>query len=75
MGNSKFEDESRPARTSHINLRKKYIGKPSAGKPHAGFEEAGDGNGLNCGNRDITASSLDPTIRTRMYGGVGGEGL
>jgi len=30
----------------HITFDMKLIGKPSAGKPHAGFEEAGDGNGL-----------------------------
>jgi len=46
----------------HINLRKKCIGKPSEGKLHAGFDEAGDGNGLNYENRDITAPSLDPTL-------------
>jgi hypothetical protein len=27
------------------NLDKKYTGKPSAGNPHAGFDEAGIGNG------------------------------
>jgi len=58
-----------------INFGTKLTGKRSVGKPHAAFDEAGDGNGLNCGNRDITAPLLDPTIRTRMYGGVGGEGL
>ena len=55
------ENESRLARMGHINLRKKCIGKPSEGKLHAGFEEAGDGNGLKYGNTDITAPSFDPT--------------
>ncbi len=27
------------------NLNKKHTGKPSAGNPHAGFDEAGIGNG------------------------------
>ena len=27
-----------------INLQTKLTGKPSAGKPHAGFDEAGVGN-------------------------------
>ncbi|HUU17080.1 MAG TPA: hypothetical protein VMW72_08030 [Sedimentisphaerales bacterium] len=39
---------------SHINLGMKHIGKRSAGKPHADFDEAGAGNGL-------TAPALDPT--------------
>jgi len=39
---------------SHINLGEKHIGKRSAGKLHAAFEEAGAGNGL-------TAPALDPT--------------
>ncbi|HUU16122.1 MAG TPA: hypothetical protein VMW72_03145 [Sedimentisphaerales bacterium] len=39
---------------SHINLGMKHIGKRSAGKPHAAFEEAGAGNG-------VTAAALDPT--------------
>ena len=34
--------------------RKKIIGKPCEGEPHARFEVAGDGNGN-------TAPSLDPT--------------
>lgn len=29
---------------SHINLGVKHIGKRSAGKPHAAFDEAGTGN-------------------------------
>ena len=29
-----------------INLQTKLTGKPSAGKPHAGFDEARAGNGL-----------------------------
>ena len=33
----------------------KRVGKRSAGKPHAAFDEAGAGNGL-------TAPALDPTI-------------
>jgi hypothetical protein len=28
----------------HINLGMKHIGKRSAGKPHAAFDEAGTGN-------------------------------
>ena len=38
--------ESRSARMSHITLDKKHTGKPSAGNPHAGFDEAGTGNRL-----------------------------
>jgi hypothetical protein len=34
----------------------KRTGKPGAGKPHAGFDEAGAGDGLSC-----TAPVLDPT--------------
>jgi len=34
----------------------KRAGKPGAGKPHAGFDEAGAGNGLLS-----TAPVLDPT--------------
>jgi hypothetical protein len=36
----------------------KHIGKRSAGKAHAAFEEAGAGNGL-------TAPALDPTTGTK----------
>ena len=39
---------------SHINLGVKHVGKRSAGKLHAAFDEAGAGNGL-------TAPALDPT--------------
>jgi hypothetical protein len=39
---------------SHINLGVKRVGKRSAGKLHAAFDEAGAGNGL-------TAPALDPT--------------
>jgi len=42
----------------------KLTGKRSAGKLHAAFDEAGDGNGLNYRNRNITAPSLDPTIES-----------
>ena len=38
--------ESCSARMSHITLDKKHTGKPSAGKLHAGFDEAGTGNRL-----------------------------
>jgi len=46
--------ESKSSTISHINLGVKHIGKRSAGKLHAAFEEAGAGNGL-------TAPALDPT--------------
>ena len=36
--------ESNSSTISHINLGVKHIGKRSAGKPHAAFEEAGAGN-------------------------------
>ena len=36
-------------------VRKKIIGKPCEGEPHARFEVAGDGN-------DDTAPLLDPTL-------------
>jgi|GEM_PF-6882427 len=42
-------------------VRKKIIGKPCEGEPHARFEVAGDGNGN-------TAPLLDPT-RTRPSSG------
>ena len=38
--------ESRSARMSHITPDQKHTGKPSAGNPHAGFDEAGAGNQL-----------------------------
>jgi hypothetical protein len=45
-------------RQSFECYRKKIIGKPCKGEPHARFEVAGDGN-------ETTAPSLDPT-RTRL---------
>ena len=33
--------ESRSARMSHITPDQKHTGKPIAGNPHAGFDEAG----------------------------------
>ena len=45
----------------HINFGMKLTGKRSVGKPHAAFDEAGDGNGLKYENTDITAPSFDPT--------------
>ena len=48
--------ESIASQIGHINLSMKRTGKPGAGKPHAGFEEAGTGNGLLS-----TAPVLDPT--------------
>ena len=41
-------------RQSFECYRKKIIGKPCEGEPHARFEVAGDGDGKN-------APSLDPT--------------
>jgi hypothetical protein len=38
--------ESRSAKISLITLDTKQVGKPSAGKQHAGFDEAGAGNQL-----------------------------
>jgi hypothetical protein len=35
----------------------KLTGKPGTGKPYAGFDEAGAGNGL----KESTAPVLDPT--------------
>jgi len=52
--NAKGSYESNSSMISHINLGMKHIGKRSAGKPHAAFEEAGAGNG-------VTAAALDPT--------------
>ena len=40
----------------HINFDAKLTGKRSAGNPHAAFDEAGVGNGLNS-----TAPTPDPT--------------
>ena len=48
--------ESTASQIGHINLNMKRTGKPGAGKPHAGFDEAGAGNGLLS-----TAPVLDPT--------------
>ena len=49
--------ESTASQIGHINLNMKRTGKPGAGKPHAGFDEAGAGNGLLS-----TAPVLDPTL-------------
>jgi len=49
--------ESTAIQIGHINLNMKRTGKPGAGKPHAGFDEAGAGNGLLS-----TAPVLDPTL-------------
>src|SRR5580692_6779307 len=38
--------ESRPSARRPINLYTKRAGKPTAGKPHGGFDAAGTGNGL-----------------------------
>ena len=38
--------ESTASQIGHINLNMKRTGKPGAGKPHAGFDEAGAGNQL-----------------------------
>ena len=48
--------ESTASQIGHIDLNMKRTGKPGAGKPHAGFDEAGAGNGLL-----FTAPVLDPT--------------
>ena len=52
--------ESTASQIGHINLNMKRTGKPGAGKPHAGFDEAGAGNGLLS-----TAPVLDPTDAKR----------
>jgi len=52
--NAKGSYESNSSTISHINLGEKHVGKRSAGKLHAAFDEAGAGNGL-------TAPALDPT--------------
>ncbi len=38
--------ESSPGTTRHINLATKQAGKPTAGKPHGGFDAAGTGDGF-----------------------------
>jgi hypothetical protein len=43
----------------HINFDAKLTGKRSAGNPHAAFDEAGVGNGLNS-----TAPTPDPTCES-----------
>jgi hypothetical protein len=48
--------ESTASQIGPIELNMKRTGKPGAGKPHAGFDEAGAGNGLLS-----TAPVLDPT--------------
>ena len=39
--------ESHPKTIGHINFDAKITGKRSAVKPHAAFDVAGDGNGVN----------------------------
>ena len=39
--------ESLPNPIGHISFDVKVTGKRSAGKPHAAFDVAGDGNGIN----------------------------
>ena len=43
--------ESAAGTIGHINLDKNAIGKRSAGKPHAAFDEAGTGNGIKRWNK------------------------
>src|SRR5580692_1992085 len=75
--------ESRPGARRPINPFTKRAGKPTAGKPHGGFDAAGTGNGLTArlvrhsqrkrGATDrpdlrSTAPVLDPTDRQQFVG-------